>query len=382
MELKSYFRILVKRWWIILGIFISTVLATAYWTYKQPLVYETVSTFILRPRSELIVNDEFVRALDIVSRRVEINTTFAEVARSQLIQNLAAERLQLSSDQMKGFHVSARVIGGTNIMELTVQGRDPYLVADFAGAVGIETVKYVSNLYDVFELEPLDEAEIPTKPVNSVFALNISLGVILGLALGLGVALLVHYIQAPRDIEMEYFNIIDRDTGAYNKSFFLLRLWQEMSRAKRNKYPLSLGLLKIEYRNLGNDLPATSNQAEALRRAKVLTEKILRDEDILARFENDTLALLLPDTTGEKARSVMESIMAEIGAIAYDVGGQDHKFYLKSSVGLASYQNYLLKQDQFLQQALQALASASLDRSGQVILFSSNHFQRAFKSNN
>ena len=382
MEIKAYFRILVRRWWIIPCVFIPVILATIYWTYQQPLVYETVSTFIIRPRSELVVDDEFVRALDMVSRRVEINTTFAEVASSKLIEKLATERLQLSPDQLKGIHVSARVIGGTNLMELTVQGRDPFVAADFAGAVGIETVKYVSNLYDVFELEPLDDAAIPSDPVKPVFAFNIGLGALLGLALGIGVVFLVQYIQAPHDIEMEYFNIIDRDTGAFNKSYFLLRLWQEMVRAKRNKYPLSLGLVKIEYRNLGNDLPSSSNQAEALRRAKILTEKIVREEDILARFDTDILALLLPDTPGEKARVVMENFMSEISAIAYDVGGQDNKFYLKSTVGIASYQNYLLKQDQFLQQAIQALESANIGSNGEVILFSSNHFQKAFKSSN
>lgn len=78
----------------------------------------------------------------------------------------------------------------------------------------------------------------------------------------------------------------------------------------------------------------------------------------------------------------MENFMSEISAIAYDVGGQDHKFYLKSSVGVASYQNYLLKQDQFLQQAIQALESANIGSNGEVILFSNNHFQKAFKSSN
>ena len=143
MEMKAYWRILKRRWWLLLFGFAVVFGITWYLTSRQPLIYEASTTFVIRPRvSEGSVGEEFVRALDIVSRRVEINTTFAEVATSRLIKNQAKERLGLSSAEQEGLNVTARVVGGTNVMEISAEGHDPGVVRDFANAVGTETVNY------------------------------------------------------------------------------------------------------------------------------------------------------------------------------------------------------------------------------------------------
>src|SRR5690606_17623226 len=149
---------------------------------------------------------------------------------------------------------------------------------DFANAVGAETVRYVRNLYDIFELGLLDEAMLPNSPVKPTMSLNLSLGAMLGLALGVGLVFLLTYLDAPHD-EKRTFNIIDRDTGAYTKSSQLQRLGQEISRARRNKCPLSLALIKIADGIRGPE-HATLYQEEALRWVAVLVEKSLREEDL------------------------------------------------------------------------------------------------------
>ena len=216
-----------------------------FFTADQPLVFKAKATFVMRPRANIIIEDEeTLRAVDTLSRRIEINTTFGKVASSKLIKNRAIERLKLSSSQRKGLGVSSRVIAGTNILEITTTASDPVLVRDFAEAVSTETIIYVRNLYDVFQLEPLDEPEVPKKPIQTNQGFYLVMGGILGLVLGIGLAFLVDYLQTPLP-EPLAFNIIDGETGLYNRAYFMLRLRQEMGRAKRNGYLLSVALIKM-----------------------------------------------------------------------------------------------------------------------------------------
>lgn len=357
MELKRYFNILLKRWWLLLGSFLVVFLGVLLLTFRQPFIYEAKTTFVMRPRSEFIVSDEFVRALDVVSRRVEINTTFAEVVGSRLIKNEAIEQLNLSPEQRQGLSVSGRVIGGTNILEVTAQGRDPAIVRDFANAVGNRTVDYVGRLYDVFELEPLDEAILPRTPVSPKPALNLVLGAVFGLALGAGLVFLLEYLRMPH-YDKDSFNVLDRETGAFNKSYLLHRLWQEMSRSKRNKYPLAMGMIKIEIGN-SDEEDVDYKQIEALRLVQILSAKVLRPEDLMARWDDNTLAILLPDMTEERAQLFMEELNLKIESISQEVGGDHHELVLRSTVSAVSYDNYRMKQELFMEQAVQAIEEAT-----------------------
>jgi GGDEF domain-containing protein len=113
--------------------------------------------------------------------------------------------------------------------------------------------------------------------------------------------------------------------------------------------------------------------AEAMRRARLLGDKYLRAEDILARFEDGTLAVLLPDLPGEKAKSIIEKYLFDIHAIAYDVGSGERFLQIKSSACVVAYEGRPTRQEQFLTTAMQALESARKDSSGEVVFHSNNH---------
>ena len=361
MELKAYLKILFKRWWAILLGLVVVVSATWYWTNQQERVYQSQSTFVLRPRSStLVVEDDFVKALDMVSRRVEINTTFAEVATSRLIKNRALE--QMSSGKDGHFSVTAGVVGGTNILTIAVEGPDPRAAQEYCTLIGVETLKYVSGLYDVFELQSLDPASLSRRPVRPNLSLNLLLGSMFGLALGAGLALLIEFIKSPYE-DPDTFNIIDRDTGAYNKSYFMLRLWQEMNRAKRNKYPLSLGLIKVEFE--GDDV-SQRERIEAMRVFKKLTESAMRDDDILACINGDIFALLCPYMPGDKAKVFVSGMKKKLTSVAEDMLSSNAGAQIKSYSSVVTYQGGFIKEGGLLEKGILELKDSNTSLSAEV----------------
>ena len=363
MELKIYWRMLKRRWWLLAISLLIVVGATYALTSRQRPVYETSATFVIRPRlsptggTEAERSDDFVRALDMVSRRVEINTTFAEVATSRLIKQEATDQLDLTSAERQGLDVGARVIGGTNVLEISVEGHDPAIIRDFANVVGERTVAYVSGLYDVFELEPLDPAVLPSRPVRPNLLVNLLMGLALGLALGGCLVFMLQYLETAA-VGPESFNIIDRETGAYTRSYLLHRLWAEVSRARRVERPLSLGLIRI-----ADDLESgerhPERHAEAMQWTKAALIRALREEDVLARFDEDTYAILLVDQATAEAAAVMKNPLARVRSLTQMADQQLQAKALRASIGLATYADFRSEPSQLLESALRALESGA-----------------------
>ncbi len=344
---------LLRRWWALALGLVLVVSATYVLTSRQEKVYQSTSTFVLHPHSSTITADgDFVKTLDLVSRRVEINTTFAEVATSRLIKARAIEQLGIKDTQ--GLSISADVVGGTNVLALTAEGPDPATTQEFCALVGSETVKYISNLYDIFELQPLDPASYSTRPVRPNMTLNLMIGSILGLALGGGLAVLIEFIKSPYE-EPDTFNIIDRRTGAYNESYFTLRLWQEMNQAKRNKYPLSLGLIKVEF---DGEEYSPSKQIEAMRVFKKLMEGTMREGDILASIDGDIFAVLCPYMPNDKAKVFVDNLKGKFVSVARDVLSTDNGTQLKSYTSVVTYKGGFVNEEKLLAKGILELETA------------------------
>jgi capsular polysaccharide biosynthesis protein len=363
-EIKTYLNILMREWWVVLLCTVTALVAAYVLTQRQPVIYQSTATFIMRPRAELVQDqNDSVRVLETLGRHLSIASTYVEVASSRLIKQRAAESLNLSALQRENLSVNGEAVAGTNIIKISAQSVDPEIARDYANQVGIETVEFVSGLYEVFELEPLDAAAIPRNPVSPNLPLNLALGLFLGAALGVGLSLLIAYLRMPHTATRR-FDIIDPVVGANNLAYFRLRLRAEVSRAKRTGRPFSLALIRITQ----NGDPA---ERVALQRAALVFQSRLREEDVLAYAGDAIFALILPETTGAIAKETVEELCIRLQADEPSSRLDENGAWgLHCSAGVSCFLDALLDADEFWGQAALALNDADIFAFGKVTLYS------------
>ena len=371
MELRAYLRTLIGKWWIVLPAFLITFTSTTVFTFTQVPVYQAIATFVVTPNTSFEDVRSYLSGLEVLSRRSEISTTYAEVGNSHHIKNLAADELDVSPAQKRSLSVDSQLQAGTNILEITVTGNDPILVRDFTNAVGTQIIAYVQELYEMHELKPLDQATLPTSPIKPNKGLNLALGGILGLILGTGLAFLSEYLRAPME-NITGFGILDAESGAYNNRYFVQRLREEMSRAKRNSYPLSLALMNVDHLGTMHS-SAPEVRGEALRKVAMLLKQHLREEDIMARLNGTVFAFLLPDMPGEKAKEIIERLQTRIGWTPLEIERGGIKLNLTGTAGVVDYQRNGARQDELLALATRALEEAEASGYEKVFLLSESN---------
>ncbi len=367
MELKAFLNILRKKWWIALPALLVTLAAGVAFTYTQKPVYKATTTYLVVPSPSLGDIKSFANGLDMLGRRNEIATTFTEIAMSRRIKELTIDSISLQSTL--DYTIDSKLWAGTNIIEISVEGPDPTIVRVLANAVGTSTEQYVQDLYEAFILVPLDEAITPARPISPNKPLNITLSFVLGLVLGMGLAFLSEYLEAPLSPAVS-LSIMDEETGAYNREYFLHRLSEEMSRARRNRYPLSMGLLRVDNLSLLKGADSSKVRAEVLRQVATLASQHLREEDIVARLEDDVIALLLPDMSGENAKAHMEYFQTRIDSTPFQSPTNGVKINLKSVVGITAYNHNGTSRDELVALANRALQLAEVESNGKAFLMS------------
>lgn len=357
MQIRTYLKILVKRFWIVLIGVIAVLAATYIFTIRQDRIYQSKATYILSPRTGINqIEDDFVRALEMVSRRIEINTTFAEVASSKLIKNEALAEVDYSKDVIANLSTSALVMGGTNILEITVEAPSPEIAQEYCNLIGEKTQDYVRELYDVFELRLLDSASFRANPIRPSLGLNLILGGILGFGLGASAAFVVEFLTSPYS-DPSTFNILDRGTGTYNKAYLVHRLRQEISRAKRHEYPIALGFIQIDVEGEGiTDV----NKSESMRLFKVLIESEMREDDIVASIDKNTFAFIYPYTSTQNARSILDNFGKRFESMAHDVISKNGDIYFNSFSTVVGYTGSEKSETDLIDRGLRALRTKQL----------------------
>jgi diguanylate cyclase (GGDEF)-like protein len=358
MELKAYLHIFLKKWWIIIPTFLITLTSGIVFTYTRVPSYNAITTYVVVPSSAIGNTSSFSYGLDLLASRSEIATTFAEIAVSNQVKKAALDSLSLKTGP--DYTISGKLRAGTAIIEISVEGPDPVIVRDLANTIGDTTEKYVKGLYEIFILVALDKATTPYEPTSPNKPLNLTLAAAFGLILGGGLAFLSEYLQAPSKMVSLSVNIIDEETGVYNKEYFSRRLSEEMVRAKRNRYPLSLALMRIDNLALLKGTDSARVRAELLRQVATLTHQYLREEDIIAYLDQDIFALLFPDMSGQSAKALTEYLQTRIAWTPFD-SSIGSKFSLKSIVGVTAYNHNGTSRDHFLAQANRALELAEVE---------------------
>jgi diguanylate cyclase (GGDEF)-like protein len=137
-------------------------------------------------------------------------------------------------------------------------------------------------------------------------------------------------------------SLTDYLTGLFNKRYFQTRIVEEVTRAKRSSYDLSLIFCDIDYFKRINDRFGHHIGDEVLRTiAQILSGGIeefniisrLRKSDIIARYGGEEFVIILPETGKGGAIVAAERLRKEIENNTFTLDGEDT--HITMSFGVA-----------------------------------------------
>lgn len=312
MEINLYLRTLRRGWWIVLLTMLVAMNASLLFSYLTPPVYEATARFVVSPNAGMYDSSwDVVSSLDTLDRRSIINT-YKELLSSPSVYEENTDIQQLGVDEISdNYMISVVVIPDTNILRLNVTGPDPEKVLALTNAVSDQALVYINELYPVYNFSIFDEAKLNREPIHPLPMQNAGLALIMGGILGLSLAFSREQLQNTFESLRER-SIVDSVSAAYTKKYYMRRLREEI--AQDDSASLSLGLIHLRgLDDVSGALPQILFDRVLRGVTRILINE-LRGRDIVARWDNTKLAILLPNTTGtavEKTFKRIQSYLAE-----------------------------------------------------------------------
>lgn len=361
MELRIYVQMLQRSWWIV-AITALTALAIALaTTLAVTPEYQAGARFVVSPNLSRVSEKDLVRSLEALDKR-SIVVTYAEVLNSDLIYQDAVQTLQLDAKNLQNYTHSTVVLPEANILELTVKGSDPNIVAALANNIGQQTIEYIQQLYSVYDLTFLDAATPPSKPVRPQPVRDASIAFALGVIVGAVLAILREFLRTPLESLLQR-TIIDNASQAYNRDFVTQRMEETVMQSESSV--LSLGLVRLDgFETFLQMMPASISQ-QVLRQVVHTMKNELRGNDIVGRWTETTFATLLPNTPGAAAVGTLGRVQLALSKpIQFTVEGETLHLYPK--IGIVERQPGATTSN-ILEQADKALNQATHGKSGLVL---------------
>ena len=145
-------------------------------------------------------------------------------------------------------------------------------------------------------------------------------------------------VMRVNDLEQETFT--DPLTGIYNRRFMEKRLAEEISKARRYNFELSVLLFDLDYFKRVNDEYGHQAGDQVLIEFSALVNEQLRDSDILSRYGGEEFIIIAPNTGPANAALLAERLRARIEAQEFlkdHDGIQQTELHITVSIGLVSF---------------------------------------------
>ena len=116
--------------------------------------------------------------------------------------------------------------------------------------------------------------------------------------------------------ELRRLTSVDGLTGIANRRCFDESIAREWQRARRNRLPLSILMLDVDYFKQYNDRYGHQAGDECLKAvAKCLEAELKRPADLVARFGGEEFVVMLPETNAVGARRVAEGMRHALASL-------------------------------------------------------------------
>lgn len=113
-------------------------------------------------------------------------------------------------------------------------------------------------------------------------------------------------------LKLLHLSCHDPLTGLYNRTFFNMKILEEMNRADRYGRPITMLIMDIDNFKVVNDTFGHLKGDEFLREIALITTSSLRSSDIVFRYGGDEFIVLMPETSISKAVKAAEKLQQNI----------------------------------------------------------------------
>ncbi len=158
-------------------------------------------------------------------------------------------------------------------------------------------------------------------------------------------------------------------TGLHNRHYMDEMLEKEFSRAKREKHPISIVLLDLDYLKKFNDLGGHATGDHALQVFAMQLKTSLREEDTVCRHGGDEFAIILPNTSGKDALARIEELRQKTEKLP-PIQRAGENLHISFTAGIATYPAQGKTSAEVITHADIALYSAKSKGRNRVELFS------------
>jgi diguanylate cyclase (GGDEF)-like protein len=158
--------------------------------------------------------------------------------------------------------------------------------------------------------------------------------------------------------------ISDSLTGLPNERYLLLRLEEEMTRARRDERPLALAVIDINGLAVINEQHGRDSGDEVLRHVARVAESTKRASDIVARLGDDEFAVILSECTNEGGQAFVHRLTERLARepAAAVIDGRTSHIWVGVCAGLADLWPEQESPADFLDRARNALVDAREER--------------------
>lgn len=160
-------------------------------------------------------------------------------------------------------------------------------------------------------------------------------------------------------------------TGLYNHRYFHDKLREKMILSEKEKKPISMIIMDIDYFKHYNDLYGHQNGDEVLRNIGALLKEIARKQDIVARYGGEEFAIILPNTSENEAISIAENIRKKIEKTYFQGEENQPNGRLTVSIGISVYPDKAKNDVEFIKSADDALYRAKFFNKNRVETYTS-----------
>jgi diguanylate cyclase (GGDEF)-like protein len=324
---------LQRSWWIILLTALSAAMAALLTAYFTTPIFRASTRYIISPNpSALGGESNVIYSLDTLDKRSVI-TTYAEILNSPRIYNETLAILGVNDAAIaEQYSYGAIVLPDTNIIEFSVQGPNPTLVAAITNETAQRAVQYIESLYQVYDMTLLDTAVVPTSPISPQPLRDTGIAVVVGLALGVALALVRELLRTPI-VQFMQDRKLDPVSLALNRDEFEKRLG-DMTFASINDF--SLCIVHLDGLNAYINILPLPTAETILRHVTQVLKNQLRGNDLVGRWNDVDFIVLLSETPGDAAMNTMGRVRTALSVpIRIDISVE--YLALLPNIGIAEY---------------------------------------------